>query len=144
VLKQFERDVYEQYDNAAKFTAQKFWEQLGYECNENPDHFGVDLLVRGKGKSFGCEVEVKLGWHGPEFNFPTLRIPYRKKKFTERPCHFFVLNQGMTHAAIISRHTVLAAPIEVIPNVKVPVGEKFYDVSKQAIQIINLLAKPPE
>ena len=144
MLKYFEQDVYDQYDTKAKSAAQKFWRSIGYGCIENPDLFGVDLLVEGKNKSFGCEVEVKLGWHGPEFPFPSLRLPYRKKKFTDSPCHFFVLNQSMTHAALISRRSVLASPVEIVSNVKVPSGEKFYIVSNQAIQLVNLLAKPPK
>ena len=47
-------------------------QRRGYSCLENPDEFGVDLLVEGKGKKFGCEVEVKTKWFGAEFTFPTL------------------------------------------------------------------------
>ena len=38
--------------------ARQFWINLGYDCIE-PDEYGVDLLVEGKGRKFGCEVEVK-------------------------------------------------------------------------------------
>ena len=81
MLKQFEQEQWELFDAPAKEIATKFWIQLGYECIENPDDYGIDLLVKGKGKEFGCEVEVKLGWHGPIFTFPTLHICVRKKKF---------------------------------------------------------------
>ena len=54
--------------------ATKFWMDLGYECIENPDDYGIDLLVKGKGKEFGCEVEVRLGWQGPGLNLSLIHI----------------------------------------------------------------------
>ena len=42
-------------------------------------------MVKGMGKEFGCEVEVKLGWHAPAFTFLTLHIAMRKKKFMNSP-----------------------------------------------------------
>ena len=89
----------------------KFWVELGYHCIENPDEFGVDLLVDGKGREFGCEVETKTGCHGPEFNYPTLRIPFHKKKFTKDRVTFFVLNSGRTHTAVVSRQRLLKSPV---------------------------------
>ena len=56
MLKQFEQEQWELFDAPAKESATKFWIQLGYECVENPDDYGIDLLVNGKGKEFGCEV----------------------------------------------------------------------------------------
>lgn len=103
MLKAFEEDKWELYDGPIKAAATKFWIQLGYDCIENPDDYGIDLLVSGKGQDFGCEVEVKLGWHGPEFTFPTLYIAHRKKKFMDSPAIFMVLNQSITHGAGVSR-----------------------------------------
>ena len=73
MLKQFEQEQWELFDAPTKEVATKFWIQLGYECIENPDDYGIDLLVKGKGKEFSCEVEVKLGWHGPTFTSPCIR-----------------------------------------------------------------------
>ena len=89
----------------------QFWVKLGYGRIENPDDFGVDLLVEGKGRKFGCEVETKTGWHGPEFEFPTLRIPFRKQKFTHDRVTFFVLNSGHTHATVVSRQKLHKRPV---------------------------------
>ena len=141
MLKQFEPQDFNKFDAAAKKVAQSFWQRLGYTCIENPDIFGVDLLVEGKGKSFGCEVEVKQSWHGVDFPYPTLHVPYRKKKFTDAPASFFILNNGMTHAAIASRSAVAASPINRIKNYKVPEGEPFYCVPVDFVQVLNLIAE---
>jgi len=142
VLKQFEQEQWELFDAPAKEAATKFWIQLGYECIENPDDFGIDLLVKGKGKEFGCEVEVKLGWHGPKFTFPTLHISVRKKKFMNSPAMFMVMNNSLTHSAVVSRKLILASPVIEVANATVPTGERFYDVPVDNVSIMNFLADP--
>jgi hypothetical protein len=140
VLKQFEQEKWELFDTPAKEAATKFLIQLGYECVENPNDYGIDLLVKGKGKEFGCEVEVKLGWHGPTFTFPTLHIAMRKKKFMHSPAMFMVMNNSLTHGAIVSRTLILGSPVVEVKNMTVPTGERFYDVPAADIQVVNLLA----
>jgi hypothetical protein len=139
VLKQFEQEQWELFDAPAKEAATKFWIQLGYECIENPDDFGIGLLVKGKGKEFGCEVEVKLGWHGPTFTFPTLHIAMRKKKFMNSPAIFMVMNNSITHGAVVSRKLILASPVIEVANATVPSGERFFNIPMDGVQIINLL-----
>ena len=141
MLKQFEQEQWELFDAPAKEVATKFWIQLGYECIENPDDYGIDLLVKGNGKEFGCEVEVKLGWHGPTFTFPTLHIAMRKKKFMKSPAMFMVMNNSLTHGAVVSSKLILALiVVEEVKNMTVPTGERFYDMPVGDAQVVNLLA----
>ena len=140
MLKQFGEEQHAIHDAKAKEAVRKFWVKHGYECIENPDDFGVDLLVEGKGRKFGCEVETKTGWHGPEFEFPTLRIPFRKQKFTHDHVTFFVLNSGRTHAAVVSRQTLLKSPVVQVKNKMVPMGDYFYEIALEDVEFINLLA----
>ena len=77
----------------------KFWIQVSYECIENPNDYRIELLIKGKGKEFGCEVEVKLGWNGPTFTFPTLNSPTM----------FIVMNKRFTHGAVVSRKLILGS-----------------------------------
>ena len=141
MLKQFEQEQWELFDAPAKEAATKFWIQLGYECIENPDDFGIDLLVKGKGKEFGCEVEVKLGWHGPKFTFPTLHIAMRKKKIMNSPAMFMVMNNSLTHGAIVNKNLILASSVVEVANATVPSGERFFNVPVDVEQFINLLAR---
>ena len=140
MLKYFDRDQFARHDGHAKEVARQFWINLGYDCIENRDEYGVDLLVEDKVRKFGSEVEVKTRWHGPEFNFPTLHIPFRKKKFTEEKVTFFVLNNARSHAAVVGRNDVVTSPVVTVPNKFVPAGDLFYDVNVQDAKIINLLA----
>ena len=143
MLKAFEQDQWELFDAPAKEVATKFWIQLGYECTENPDEYGIDLLVKGKGKEFGCEVKVKLGWHGPTFTFPTLHIAMRKKTFMNSPAMFMVMNNSLTHGAIVSRKYILASPVVEVKNKTIPTGERFYDITVTDIKVVNLMASMP-
>ena len=141
MLKQFVEEQHALHDAEAKAIAQQFWIKLGYTCVENPDQYGVDLLVEGKGRKFGCEVETKTGWHGPKFEFPNLRIPFRKRKFTDDRVTFFVLNSGRTHAAVVSRQKLLKSPEVQVKNKMVPMGDFFYEIDLEDVEFINLLAE---
>ena len=140
MLKAFDQEQWALHDAPAKLAAIDFWCRLGYNCAENPDEFGVDLLVDGKGKTFGCEVEIKTKWHGSAFQFPTLRIAMRKRKFMAGPCQFMVFNSGLTHAAIVSRKMVQQSPLVEVKNVIVPMGERFYDVPTANLTVVSLVA----
>ena len=123
MLIQFVEEQHAIHDAEAKEAVRQFWVNFGYDCIENPDEFGVDLLVEGKGRKFSCEVETKTGWHGSEFNYPTLRIPFRKQKFTDDRVTFFVLNNARSHAAVVARNDVVKSPIVKVPNTMVPMGD---------------------
>ena len=51
MLKAFEQEQWELFDTPTKEVVTKFRIHLGYECIENPNNYGVDLLVKGKKKS---------------------------------------------------------------------------------------------
>ena len=140
MLKYFDKSQYALHDAHAKEVARQFWIKLGYDCIENPDEFGVDLLVDGKGREFGCEVETKTGCHGPEFNYPTLRIPFHRKKFTKDRVTFFVLNNARSHAAVVARNDVVKSHIVKVPNKMVPMGDYSYEIDPKDIEFVNLLA----
>ena len=91
MLKQFEQEKWERFDVPAKEVAIKFWILLGYHYIKNSDKYGIGLAVKGKGKEFGCEFEVKFDSHGPTFTFPTLHIAICKKKFMNSPAMFMVI-----------------------------------------------------
>ena len=96
-------------------------------------------MVEGKGKKFGCEVEVKTKWFGAEFTFPTLNIALRKRKFVDAPCQFVIFNHSLSHAALVARKRVLCSPVVEVKNVTVPAGERFYDVPVSGVVIVNML-----
>ena len=141
MLTYFDKFQYALHDAHAKQVARQFWIKLGYNCIKNPDEYGVDLLVERKDRKFGCEVETKTGWHRPEFEFPTLRIPSRKQEFTDDRVTFFVLNSGRTHAAVVSLQKLLKSPVVQVKNKMVPMGDYFYEIALEDVEFINLIAR---
>ena len=130
MYKEFSTETFQKYDEKARETAKSFWRFHGYTCTDHPDQYDVDLVVENGTRRFYCEVEVKTVWHGLEFLFETLHIPVRKAKFLNKPTQFMVFNNSMTRAGIVGRKHVLESPTKEVPNAKISVGERFFDVPK--------------
>jgi hypothetical protein len=128
VHKHFSKRDHAKYDEVARETAKTFWSRLGWNIDDNPDEYGVDLIAEKDSKRVYVEVEVKRGWHGPTFQYDTMHLPLRKRKFLDKPTKFMIFNNSLTHAAVISRKAIKNAPVSVVPNQKVSIGEKFFDI----------------
>ena len=139
MYKVFQKKDFDQYDEAAREAAKAFWTKMGFACEDNPDEYGVDLVVQGQNKRFFCEVEVKTVWHGVQFKYPTIHLPVRKAKFLAKPTQFMIFNNSLTHAAIFGRKTVLESPCVEVPHRKRRVGEKFFDVPVSEAHIVQTL-----
>lgn len=131
MYKVFQNKDFNKFDEPARLTAKRFWHYNLYDCTDNEDEYGVDLVVERNGKRFYCEVEVKTSWHGVDLKYNTIHIPVRKAKFLTKPTQFMVFNNSLTHAAIISRKVVQESPMVEVPNVKIRFGEKFFDIPKE-------------
>lgn len=134
--KHFSKQDHAKYDEIARNTAKAFWSKLGWSIDDNPDEYGVDLIAEKDHKRVYVEVEVKRGWHGPTFQYDTMHLPLRKSKFLDKPTQFMVFNNSLTHAAIISRKAIKNSPTSVVPNRKIPVGEKFFDVPVEDVTFV--------
>lgn len=134
--KHFSKKDHQKYDEIARNSAKTFWSKLGWTVEDNPNEYGVDLIAEKDGKRFYLEVEVKRGWHGKEFKYDTVHLPVRKSKFLDRPTQFMVFNNSLTHAAVISRKAVRNSPVSVVPNRKIPIGEKFFDVPVEDVTFV--------
>ena len=55
------------------------------------------------------------------------------------PSMFMVMNNSLTHGAVVGSKLVLQSPIIEVKNMTVPTGERFFDVPVDNINIINLL-----
>lgn len=132
MYKTFSKRDFKKYDVAARDAAKSFWTRQGWTVSDNPDEYGVDLIAEKDGKRVYVEVEVKACWHGTEFHYDTIHLPIRKTKFMDKPTKFMVFNNSLTHAAVIGRRAIEASPVSVVPNRKIAMGERFYDVPRDA------------
>lgn len=134
--KHFSVQDHAKYDEVARDSAKSFWSRLGWNIQDNPDEYGVDLIAQKNSKQVFVEVEVKRGWHGPTFQYDTIRLPLRKRKFLDRPTQFMVFNNSLTHAALISRKAIQNSSVAVVPNQTIPIGEQFFDIPVEDVTFV--------
>ena len=104
-IKPFDPISHKKYDKAAKEVFIEYLKTNGYtEIIENPNQYGIDILATtSDGVLHKYDVEVKTGWKVRYFNWSTVHIPERKRKFAEKENQFFVvLNEELKHAFIVS------------------------------------------
>ncbi len=96
----------------------------------------MDLIAQKGSKRVYVEVEVKRAWHGPTFQYDTMHLPMRKRKFLDKPTQFMIFNNSLTHAAVFGRKAIQNSPVSVVKNCKIPVGEKFFDIPVEDVTFV--------
>lgn len=120
--KKFERSVFEENDEKARDWCKSFFANSSridedYYLTENPDKYGIDLIIRSKlNESFVAgfvETEIKHNWKGSEFPFKTIDIPERKRKMFEKNENSFMCmwNSTGTHCLFIPGSEILKAQV---------------------------------
>ena len=130
-MKPFDKALHDQFDALAKRKAMRWFARHGIHAIENPDRFGVDLIV----PTFGyCEVEVKAGWKHGRFPFSSLHLPYRKLKFIQldQPTMFIVWNASLSRLIWVEDWAINLKTVEL--DNKFMSREKFFDIPLTACQ----------
>ena len=65
-----------------------------------------------------------------------------QEEVLDNPNIFMVINNSLTHDAVVSRTLIIASPSVEVANATVPSGERFYDIPVDDIEFVILLAKP--
>jgi hypothetical protein len=139
ITKKFNQALHDQYDPPAR-KAVTDWVKMkwGLECRENPNVYGVDLLVYRADKLVGCiEVEVR-GWD--YCHYPTIHIAHRKDKLFQQnqPVLFFALTQNLKNAYWMKAELVKGCPLIEVKNTEVSAGELFFDVPIKHFKYVDL------
>ena len=119
-------------DPKAKAAAIGHLSALGINASENPDIYGIDVLVHGEDGqlSWAVEVEVKLSWGGGHFPFPTVRVPARKYRIMDMdvPIEIYIFNRDCTQFVMIDEEDLENSKVVVVPNKYVLDGELFFEM----------------
>ena len=139
ITKQFNQQLHDKYDPPAR-KAVTDWVKMkwGLECRENPNVFGVDLIVLREGKRVGyIEVEVR-NWE--YCHYPTIHIAHRKEKLFQQdlPTLFFALTHDLSHAYWCQAKIAKNYPLVEVKNFEVPNGEMFYDIPIERFKYVDL------
>lgn len=125
--KEFDEDLHQEFDSTAKLKTIEYLGNLGINAVENPDRYGVDLIVPD---CFYAEVECKYVWTGEEFPYKDVHLPYRKSKYCnlDMPTLFCIWNREFSH--LISFNSFIVKEIEPIEvkNKYIPEGELFFKI----------------
>lgn len=130
--KPFDSQLFSENDARARETVAQFLHATN-ECTveENPDIYGVDLIVTGVlGNQWAVEVEIKRVWSGPDFPWATVQLPERKRKYLEQglPVEYWLLNFDCTSAIVIPGELLDEYPPVEVPNKYVANGERFFQI----------------
>ncbi len=131
--KAFNVSLFNEYDVSGRHVVIKFLSQW-WKCQieENPDEFGVDLLIKRDNTIVGyVEVEVRPIWNQNNFPFTTINIPYRKKKFftLDLPTYYCILNKSLDKYLFITSDEIVNSPVTENKNKYVSTDEYFYNVN---------------
>jgi len=146
--KPFERDVYREWDAAAKDAVASHLSFHGYDVRVPPENYGADLYHRHPSGILVVhhEVEVSLSWGDVNFPYPTGSIPERKIRLvhmTQGPLFFWMLNKILNRAVVFSSSYLVDEYLVEVPNKKIEKGEYFYRPPLQYGRIINPLMGGP-
>ena len=132
--KEFSKRLHDQYDKFGRDIVKKYFQETsGIVATDNPDIYGVDLILTSIGKRTGyAEVEVRNSWRGITFPYRDLNIPARKAKLLKRgpdglSVLFFSINREGSALFYCNGQKVLKnAPVKL--DNKYVKGEHFYKV----------------
>ena len=138
--KRFSKSLHSENDIPARAAAVRYWKALGYNVYENANNHIPDLTIETENARFYSEVEVKRIWKGEAFQYDTLQIPERKRKYTglDLPCTFMVFNNEQTHVFLCESSTLVTSPIVEVPNKFVPEGELFFQVPIKRVKLARV------
>ena len=133
--KAFDPSLYRANDAKGKGAVMAHLQKEGSYVNaaEDREHDVKELALRHH------EVEVRSGWTGAKFPFPTIHIPYRKKRLMGKPFTYWVLNYECTHAMTTDSDAIADSPVVSVANKYVPDGtEEFYDIPTKLFRTVKL------
>ena len=131
IYKEFNKDSYTVNDKPAKDLVINFLKSKGLDAMENPDKYGIDIIVPR------YEVERREVWVD-KFPFNTVHIPSRKEKFLKYSIIYAVVSRDFDKVMFCTSEVIKQHNQIEVPNKSVPEGEYFYDVPIEKWHIYNL------
>ena len=135
--KPFDATLHEENDLPARAVVKQFYARLGYALEDNPDKYGVDLVM-GDYK-ISVEVERRPVWESGEFPFVMVNFLQRKTKFFVGTPYlladYAIVSKDLKRIGIISQIDIIdtmldSTPVEK-PNRYVNDSEFFYEIPRK-------------
>ena len=123
--KPFSKDTHEANDAIGKTAVLKLLQRMNVDAEENPNPYGVDIIVKNRKRTY--EVERRPIWH-TVWPHDTVHIPERKTKFLKPSMVYAVVNIECDRVMLCSSEVILKYPQVEVPNKSIAAEEFFYDV----------------
>jgi hypothetical protein len=138
--KPFSPSLFKENDTLARAAGKRYWRSQGYIAEDNPDRYGPDLIVDTGLQKFYSEVEIKRVWSGKEFQYETLQIPERKRKFIglDMPCAFIVFNNEQTYGYLCTDSQLAVSPVVEVSNKYMRSGENFFKIPVNTLTLVEV------
>ena len=131
IYKEFNKESHAANDKPAKDLVINFLKSKGLDAMENPDKYGIDIIVPR------YEVERREIWID-KFPFKTVHIPARKEKFLKHSIVYVVVNKDFNKIMFCKSEVIRQYNLIEVPNKSIPKGEYFYDVPIEKWRIYNI------
>ena len=131
INKEFNKESHAANDKPAKDLVIKFLKSKGLDAMENPNDYGIDIMVSR------YEVERREIWTN-KFPFQTVHIPARKEKFLKYNIIYAIVNKDFNKIMLCTSEIIRQYNKIEVPNRSVPAGEYFYDVPIKEWSTYNL------
>jgi hypothetical protein len=135
--KPFDSALHEENDIPAREVVKRFYARLGYALEDNPDRYGVDLVM-GDYK-ISVEVERRPVWESGEFPFVMVNFLTRKTKFFVGTPYvlsdYAIVSKDLKRIGIIDQVKIIDAILTTKamekPNRYVNDSEYFYEIPRK-------------
>jgi hypothetical protein len=143
VHKQFDPNLYAQYDGPAKDAMAAHLSASGHVATVPEEDYRADLYSEYNGSKMYHEVEVSQGWTEGDHPYPKGSIPERKGRLLEKHVgcllFFWMLRRDLKRALVFSGAHLKECYLIEVPNSVHPEGEFFYRIPKHLGKEFDLL-----
>lgn len=131
--KQFDRKLYDKYNEHGIQVAVSFLRQLGYEPINFDECFkSHDFIVKKDGRTYKVECEVSAKWTSRQFPYRYMSVPYRKK---DSKADFYIrTNPAGSSLLFLPMAKVLSSPT-IRKDTTYTKNEQFFNVDTDKLPV---------
>ncbi len=145
VRKQFNRALYEAYDEPARNALVSYLEGKGHVIVNNEENYNVDVVSQKHGYTYFNEAEVKVAW---KEDWPTyweeIRIPERKQRLLDKHdnengvLNFYVFRADLKQAWRIRDTLLTPDSLKEAKGRYIRKGELFFHIPYTKAELVKL------
>lgn len=145
VRKQFNRALYEAYDEPARSALVSYLEGKGHVIVNNEENYNVDVVSQKHGYTYFNEAEVKVAW---KEDWPThweeIRIPERKQRLLDKHdnengvLNFYVFRADLKQAWRIRDTFLTPDSLKEAKGRYIRKGELFFHIPYTKAELVKL------